>query len=164
MDQINVGIDDYDTFNRMTFVMDIFDIFGKNLTLTSFADAFSIIFDEINLSSDKLCKFECDCVNSSNNIAIINIVYKISGAAIVVEFFIDVIYFVIQVMDDSSLSIQLPIEFGASIVETVQLVIYLAVQLSIDVDCDRQVMHNVCCVVYYLFPLLVFLSLYMLYC
>ena len=66
-------------------------------------------------------------------------------------------------MEDSSLSIPLPIEFSAAIVETVQLVIYLAIQLSIDVDCDTQVMHNVCCVVYSLFPLLVFLSLYMLY-
>ena len=133
----------------MTFVI---DIFCKSLTLISFVHVFSIIFDEINLSSDKLSKFECNCINSSNNITIINTVYQISGEAIVVEFCVDAIYFVIQVMDDSSLSIPLPIEFGAIVVETVQLVIYLIVQSSIDVDRDTQVMHNVCCVVFSLFP------------
>ena len=54
MDQIKVGVVVYGTFNRMAFVI---DNFFEILTLTLFLNAFAIIFDGINVDSDKTREF-----------------------------------------------------------------------------------------------------------
>ena len=150
------------TFNSMAFII---DTFVKIMSLTSFVNTFTIIFTGIPLHSDKRSKFEYNYINHSN-INIINTFIKISGTAIVIGFFLDVIYFVTQVIDESSLNITLSIKLHAIIVEITQLVVYLGIQsLNSTVDFNAYVIHNVCDVFYYLFIFIFFfLSWYMLNC
>ena len=90
---------------------------------------------------------------TNNSTAIIaNTFRTIPGAAIVIAFLADVVYFVTQVMDESSLNITLSIELDAIIVE---IALYSDLQLLIGaVDCNTQVMHLVCAVFYIFFCIL----------
>ena len=84
------------TFNSIAFVI---DVFVEILLLTSFINAFAIIFTGIMVYSDKRSKFDYNYVNH-HNIIIIN-TFLIGGTVIVFGFFLDVIHFVIQVIDES---------------------------------------------------------------
>ena len=144
MDQTKVWVDFCDTFSIMPFVI---DSFVEILISTLFVDTFSIVFAEINVGFDKLSKFKYNYVSNNDIIVIMNTFCTIGGAAIVIGFFSAVIYFVIQLIDKSSLNILLSIESHAIIVGIVQVVLYLGVQSSIDaIGCNTQVMHNVCAV------------------
>ena len=154
-DQIQSWVDVHGTINSMPFVI---DTFVEILLLTSFINAFSATFTAITLHSDKRSKFEYNYVNY-NNITIINTILAIRGAAIVIGFFFDVIRFVTQVIDESSINISFSNELYAVIVEITQLEVYLGARSSIStVYCNTQFMHDVCAVFCYLFLIFLIFS------
>ena len=122
------------------------------------------------MHSNKPSKFKCNInyIHNNDNIVIMNAFSTIDGATIVVGFFLDVIYFAIQVVDESPLNIAMSIELGVNIVEIARLTSYLGVQLSflLAVGCSTQLKHNVCGVFYYFFVFFVlnFFGLYLLHC
>ena len=75
---------------------------------------FIIIFDGIESNADKPNKFEYNYVTSSSIMT--NTFCTISCVAIVIVFLADVVYFVIQVVDESSLNLSILIELDAIIV------------------------------------------------
>ena len=100
MDQIKVGVDVCNTFNGIAFVI---DNFVEILTLTLLLNAFAIIFDGITVDSDKLSEFKYNYLNNNNIIVSISIFCLVGSAAIVIGFFLDVAYFVTQLINESSL-------------------------------------------------------------
>ena len=90
---------------------------------------FKIIFDGIESNTDKPNKFEYNYVTNSSIMT--NVFCTISGVAIVVVFLIDVVYFVTQVVDESSLNLSLLVELDAIIVEIAQWILYLVTESSI---------------------------------
>ena len=120
---------------------------------------FIIIFDGIKSNTDKLSKFEYNYVTNSSIMT--NSFCTISGVAIVIVLLVDVVYFVIQVVDESSLNISLLIELDAITVKIAQWILYLAIESSISPGvCKTQLMHHVCVVFCYLFYFFYFLSIY----
>ena len=141
MDQTKVGVDACDTFSIMSFVIASF------VEILIFVDTFSIVFAEINVDFYKLSKFEYNYINNNDIIVTMDTLCTIGGAAIVIEFLSAVIFFVIQLIDKSSLNIMWSIESHAIIIGIVQVVLYLGAESSIDAKgCNTQVMHNVCAV------------------
>ena len=77
---------------------------------------------------------ECTYYNDSNVSIPISNFYKIGGAASIVEVFLIVIYFIMQLIDRLSLNIILLIEFCANIVVFAELILHLIVRFSISVN------------------------------
>ena len=152
--QITIGID----VIGITFIMNIVIIV---LRLPSFLDALPIIFDGINSNLHKLIEFERNHSNNNNITIVFASVDTTRGTAIVFEFFVIVVYFIMQVIDESSLNILLLMEFGAIIVTITQLVLKLIVQTIIcAVFSHSQVTRSVCGVFSSLFcPLSIFWGL-----
>ena len=158
VNQNTLGINDNDIFNKITFII---NIVVKVLRLLLFLDALPIIFDGINSNLHKLIESERNHSNNNNITVVLANVDTIRGTVIVFEFDRIVIYFIIQVIDESSLNILLIIEFDAIIITITQLVLKLIVQTIIwEVFCHPQVIRNVCGVFSSLFyPLSIFFGL-----
>ena len=165
---------EYDSYqiDPTTIGTDVFDIFShpidiliKVSMLTLCFDTLPIIFDQINSNSDKLSEFKRDDINTSNIITIRNNFYKITGAAILVGFFLNSIYlFITQIMDILSLSVTLSIEVASIIVAIIQLVLTFSVSLVDAFHLYMKARLNVCgvfCSLFSLFVFFFFLSLYM---
>ena len=117
MDHVKDRVDVCGTSRGMVFVIDsVVEI----VTLT----LFSIMVAGINMDLHKLNKFNYNYINNNDMNVVMNTFSTIGGAAIVIGFFLNVIDFVIQVID-KSLNIVLTIELHAIIVEIVLLALYL---------------------------------------
>ena len=171
-----IHVYDLDLIDPLTVKVEFIIVIGSDLDiytidLFAFGNEFIIIFDGINLNSHKLNKFEHNYVTNNSITIIANCICESDGASIVIAFLAHVVYFVIQVIDESLLNITLLIEFDAIIAAIAHSILNLGVQSSIGpVDCNTQVMHHVCVVFllyfffYIVFFLPFFLSLYVLYC
>ena len=150
MGHIKAMVDVGGTYSRMLFVIgNVVEI----LTLSLFGNAFSIMFAGIKVNLHKLSNFQYYYVNNNDINVIMNTFPTIGGAAIVIGVFLNVIDFVIQLIDKLLLNI-VSIELHAIIVEIILLALYSGVQSSIDVvGCNIQ---NVCAVFCYLLYFVIF--------
>ena len=145
--QITIQVNDI--FNGMTFIAVI------SITmpvLIACLDILINIFDRIDSNLDKLSEYQCGYYYDIDTITITNTWYKIRDAVLIVTLFLSSIYFTIKTIDGLPINITLFIEFDVIIVVLIQLMSILAVQSSIGaVDCDTQVIYNVCCVYFITF-------------
>ena len=154
VNQIIVGINADGAFN---IIIVLISIAINVLRLPSFLDALSIIFDGINSNLHRLIEYECNHRNNNKITVVLANVDTIRGTAIVFEFCTIVIYFIIQVIDESSLNILLLIEFDAIIITITQLVLKLIEETIIWPVLRRtQVIRSVCGVFSLLFVSIVY--------
>lgn len=139
-----IHIDVCDVFDIMTFVM---NILIKITILTLFLNTLTIVFHRINLKLDKQSELK---LNQSNIIIIVNKFCKIDVIAIILRFFVSDICFIMSALNGSLSNIALSIQFDALSNATSQILICLAIQISIDtITHHAQLIHNVCHVFYF---------------
>ena len=123
-----------------SFVKECYIIFGGNLELhvlielsilLLFLDVFITVFDEMKLKLDKLIEFKYSYDNTTGITIIMNF-NRISGTTLTAIFCLAVICLIVQVMNASTSIITVLIELDANIVSMDQLILNLAVYLSID--------------------------------
>ena len=123
------------------------DILTEISILLSFSHVLTIVFDKIALNLDKKHESECDHANDGNVTTIMNNFYKIRATSIVFGFFWDVLRFILQAIDTSSLNIALSIKFEAIGIAIDGLTLTAAVPPSTStVSHHSQVVYNVCCI------------------
>ena len=162
VNQIIIGVGDSGICNKITFII---HIVIKLLILPSFLDVLPIKFNGINSNLHQLIEFEYNHSNNNNTTVVLANAETIRGTTIVFEFFTIVIYFIMQIIGESSLNILLSIELDAIIVTIIQLVVKLLVHtITWAVFCHPQVIqviYSVCGVFSLLFrPLSILLGLY----
>ena len=152
MQEGSIYVCDLDPIHPLTVKVELIIIIGSDMDTIDPIAVGNKFINGINLNSDKLNKYEYNYVTNNNITIITKTFYTIRGAAIEIVFLVDVVYFLIPLMDKSSLNITLSIELNAIIVEIVQLILHLGLQSSITaVDCNTQVVHHVCAVFYCIF-------------
>ena len=159
--RITIGIDVYETVIVMTSVI---GILMKLSTLVLFSNASIVVFDGMKLKLDNLSEFKCRYGNTTSVTIIVNF-NSISSTGVTATCCLAAICFMVQVTSALTSIIIVSIEFDVNIVSMDQLILNLAVYLSIDeVGCHTQVLRNVCDV-FYFFSLrcicLVFLVLFL---
>lgn len=145
-------IDRYDISNEMRII--IYSLIKISaLILISVVDTLPIISYGIDSNLDTLTEYHYNEYDNQNDTTIIiDIWYKIGTASFTVRLFVAanirghaVIYFIMKVID--GLNTTISIQFHASVVEINQLILILAIQLSIGVVYyDAQTICNVCVV------------------
>ena len=121
--------DGYGTFNGMISVL---NILSRSSTLMLISRAITIVFDEMDLQTDKLSEFECTCGNISSIGVSVNNFNTISGSSIIAAHCLPDIILIMQLMNGSGSNITTLIKFDANIVAMDELVLILAAYLSID--------------------------------
>ena len=102
------------------------------VTINSLDLGITIVFDEMNLQTDKLSEFECTCGNISSTSISGNNFNTISGTSIVVTHCLSDINLNMRLMNGSVSNMTILIKFDANNVAMDELVLNLAVYLSID--------------------------------
>ena len=119
--------DGYGTFNGMISVLNILNTLS---TLMLISRAITIVFDEMDLQTDKLSEFECTCGNISSTSISGNNFNTISGTSIVVTHCLSDINLNMRLINGSVSNITILIKFDANNVAMDELVLNLAVQFN----------------------------------
>ena len=146
IEQITIRVDVSDIFNGMTIITDI--SITMSISVSS-SDSLTNRFDRINSNLGKGSKPKCEYVNNMDTTVILN---KIRAATLILGLFLTTTYFTMKVTHGLSINVIVWIEFDVIIVLVIQIISILPVQSSIGaVDCNTQMICNVCGVFYYIF-------------
>ena len=115
-------------FNGMISV----NIVNKLSTLRLFSHSIIMVYGGIDSQTDKLGEFEFSCGNTSSKSIMWNNFNRIRSASIIATFYLGDTNWSIQFMNGSGSNIIELIKFDANIVAVAELVLNLAVYLSID--------------------------------
>ena len=157
MGRITIRIDVDDVFNGMFFMINIYISIKISISIL-FLDALMTIVDRINSNVKKIPEIEYGYDDNGNVTILVNNLSKINnGATFVGEFFLAVIFFIVQAINGSSLIITVSIKSSVNTVAIVQLNTNLAARSSTAVAVCHT--HNVCAVFYFIFAFFVFCGL-----
>ena len=154
--QIAIQVDVNDIVNGMTRIIDILGTLSISISCLA---ALTNGFDGIDLKLHKVSEYECVYRNNMDTIAITNNSYKI-GTALLVGLLLITIYSIMQLIDALLVNIIPSIEFNVIITVVDELISILAAQSLITaVDCNKQIICNVCNILLSVFICLQFLCL-----
>ena len=139
--RVAIQVDVNDMVNGMTLTIDI--LITMSISISCLA-ALTNRFDGIDLKLDKVSEYEYVYQNNMDTIGITNNWYKI-GAVLLVGLCLITIYSIRQLTVELPINIIPSIELDVIITVVDELVSILAGQSSITaVDCDKQIICNVC--------------------